>query len=115
MTLRRDRENVFGNKTGAGMANTEAITSVAERRKSSRHNMHGYVDLVLDEGVTCELGSVLNISVDGCYVKSKAPRKVDEKLRLKISVGADLEITGMIVRVERDGFALKFLTDETKS
>jgi hypothetical protein len=77
--------------------------------------MHGDVDLIIEEGVSLELGSVLNISLDGCYVKSKTSRKLDEKLRLKISVGADLEITGMIVRVEQDGFALKFLTDETKN
>lgn len=94
------------------MAFVEAGATVAERRKSTRHHMPGAVDLVLDQGVTCELGSVLNISVDGCYVKSKSPRKLDETLRLKISVGAELEITGMIVRVEKDGFALKFLTED---
>lgn len=94
------------------MSASAPMTRTAERRKSPRHNMRGSVEIIIEDGLSY-LGSIRDISLDGCFIESKDKKELDETLRLKLSVGANFEITGMVLRIEKDGFAVKFLNAET--
>ncbi len=74
--------------------------------------MRGTVEVIVDGGQSYKLGSVRDIGLDGCFIETKESKELLEMLRLKLSVGANFEITGMVLRIEKDGIAVKFLNAE---
>jgi hypothetical protein len=118
--LREFSENQFGlDQFGSDETSVEAETNSAvakatvERRRHTRYAVAGDAEVLVADGSHIFRGSVLDISLSGCFIETKA--------RLRVPVGAPVEMvfrangvmlrTAATVRAVRPGKGAGFLFD----
>jgi hypothetical protein len=79
-----------------------------DRRQSPRYDMAGGVYLLEDGAEPIKIGMVRDISLGGAYVASQDELPSDKLLKLQFKIGADFDMSGMICRRDRAGFAVLF-------
>jgi len=118
--LKEFSENQFGlDRFGPDEISSEAETQTnavtarapADRRRHTRYAVQGDAEVLVADGSQILRGSILDISLSGCFVETKA--------RLRVSVGAPVEMvfrangvmlrTAATVRAVRQGKGAGFL------
>jgi hypothetical protein len=118
--LREFSENQFGldrfgpHETSVETETNSSVTEApAERRRYTRYAVHGDAEVLVADGSQIFRGSILDISLSGCFIETKA--------RLRVSVGAPVEMVfrangvmlraAATVRAVRKGKGAGFLFD----
>jgi len=116
--LREFNENQFGldqfgpdQTSGEGETNSAAAKAPADRRRHTRYAVDGDAEVLVADGSQIFRGSILDISLSGCFIETKA--------RLRVSVGTPVEMvfrangvmlrTAATVRAVRPGKGAGFL------
>lgn len=89
--MREFSENQFGldqfgpSKTSAGVQTNQAVSKAPiERRRHTRYAVEGDAEVLVADGSQIFRGSILDISLSGCFIETKA--------RLRVPVGAPVEM-----------------------
>ena len=118
--MREFSENQFGldrfspdETTIEAETNSSVVKAPSERRRHIRYAVDGDAEVLLADGSQIFRGSILDISLSGCFIETKA--------RLRVPVGAPVEMvfrangvmlrTAATVRAVRAGKGAGFLFD----
>ena len=88
----------------------DGSAGVLGRRRHARFPFQSDVEIVLVPSGQWLTGTVNNVSLGGCYIKTSAPAPIDSELRLRFSVAEGVFETPAVVRsrIESDGMGVEF-------